>query len=148
MQGVPTWACGHFGFVLMFFHRATHRQSRPARTRTGTAVTKEPCSINVTLFPLIIVTLLAESSNFPLRYTLYPQPQGDQGAGTSRQGGGHEARRLQLSMIQLVYTSPLTTYLSTKTIRKLQYLMRNIMQVWLKKKIRLLKRNEDLVPPK
>ena len=87
------------------------------------AVTKEPFSINVTLFPLTIVTLFAESSNFPLRYTLYPLTQGDQGAGTSRQGGGqgggNGARRLQLCMVLLVYTSRLTTYLSTKTIRKL-----------------------------
>ena len=101
--------------------------------RTVTAITKEACSINVTLFPLTIVTPPAEPSNFPLRYTLYPLPQGDQGVGTSRQGGGqggrNGARRLQLCMVQLVYTSPLTTYLSTKTIRKLQYLMRILMQI-------------------
>ena len=98
-----------------------------------TAVAKDHCSINVKLFRLTIVTLPAALSNFPLRYTLYPQPQGDQGAGTSRQGGGqrggHEARRLQLRMVQLVYTLPLTTYFSTKTIRKLQYLMRILMQI-------------------
>ena len=74
-----------------------------------TAVTKDHCYIIVKLFRLTIVTLPVASSNFPLRYTLYPQPQGDQGAGTFRQRGGHEARRLQLSMVQLVYTSPLTT---------------------------------------
>ena len=79
------------------------------RARTVTAVTKDYCSINVKLFPLTIVTLPAESSNFPLRYTLYLQPQRDQGAGTSRQGGGHGARRLQLCMVQLVYTLPLTS---------------------------------------
>jgi len=94
-----------------------------------TAVTKDHCSINVKLFRLTIVTLPAALSNFPLRYTLYPQPQGDQGAGTSRQGGGYEARHLQLSMVQLVYTLPLTTYLSTKTIRKLHYLMHILMQI-------------------
>ena len=85
------------------------------------------------LFRLTIVTLPTASSNFPLRYTLYPQPLGHQGAGTSRQGGGqgggHEARRLQLRMAQLVYTLPLTTYLSTKTIRKLQYLMRILILI-------------------
>ena len=113
-----------------------------------TVFTKEPCSIKVTLFRLTIVTLPAELSNYPLRYTLYPQPHGDQGVGTSGQGGAHGARRLQLCMVQLVYTSPLTTYLSTKTIRKLHYLMRILMQIWLKKKIRLLKTNGDLVPPK
>ena len=94
-----------------------------------TAVTKDHCSINVKLFRLTIVTLPAAASNFPLRYTLYPQPLGDQGAGTSRQGGGHEARRLQLCMVQLVYTLLLTTNLSTKTIRKLQYVMHILMQI-------------------
>ena len=98
-----------------------------------TAVTKDHCSINVKLFRLTIVTLPTTSSNFPLRYTLYPQPQGDQGAGTSRQGGGqvggYEAHHLQLSMVELVYTLPLTTYLSTKTIRKLHYLVRILMQI-------------------
>jgi len=87
----------------------------------------------VKLFRLTIVTLPAAPSNFLLRYTLYPQPLGDQGAGTSRQGGGqgggHKARRLQLRMVQLVYTLSLTTYFSTKTIHKQQYLMRILMQI-------------------
>ena len=112
-----------------------------------TVVTKEPCSIKVTLFRLTIVTLPAELSNYPLRYTLYPQPHGDQGAGTSGQGGAHGARRLQLCMVQLVYTSPLTTYLSTKPIRKLYYLMRILMQVWLRKKKIRLETNGEQVPP-
>ena len=94
-----------------------------------TAVAKDHCSINVKLFRLTIVTLPVALSNFPLRYTLYPQPHGYDGAGTSRQGGGHEARRLQLRMVQLVSTLPLTTYFSTKTIHKLQYLMRILMQI-------------------
>ena len=98
-----------------------------------TAVTKDHCPINVKLFRLTIVTLPTASGNFSLRYTLYPQPLGDQGVGTSRQGrgqgGGYEAHHLQLSMVELVYTLPLTTYLSSKIIRKLHYLMRILMQI-------------------
>ena len=100
-QMVPTWKCGHFRFMLILFHRTTHGQSRPARAIQVAAVTKEPCSVNVILFHLTIVTLTAALRTTPLWYTLYLQPQGDQGARTSGQGGAHGARRLQLSMVHL-----------------------------------------------
>ena len=80
---IPSWTYGHFEFVQMHFHRLIHRQSSP--TTTVTAVTKEPRSINVKMFPLTIVTLTVDQCL---------QPKGDQGAGPSGQVGAHGARRL------------------------------------------------------
>ena len=85
-------------------------------TRTVTAVATEPCSVFVMLFPLTIVTLTAEPR---VRYTLYPQPRAGQNAWPSGRGGAHGRQRLQLCMVQLVDTSPLTTCLSTKNNPKI-----------------------------
>jgi hypothetical protein len=96
--------------------------------RTVTAVTTEPCSINVTLFALTNLTLIAAMS-MQIRYTLYPYPR--DGAGPSGQagGGGQQGALLQLGMVQPSYTSPLTTYLRYITIQILNYLMRILMEV-------------------
>ena len=99
--------------------------------RTINTVTTESCSVYVTLFHLTIVTLTAVPS---VRYTLYPRPRarratGPSGTRPSGHGGGQGGHRLQLCMVQLVDASPLTIYLSTKTIHKLQYLMGILMQV-------------------
>jgi hypothetical protein len=41
----------------------------------------EPCFLNVTPFPLTIVTLTADRAIHRVWYTQYQQPKGDQGAG-------------------------------------------------------------------
>ena len=126
-KGVPTCTCGHIGFVHIYFHRVTHKQS--SNTRMVTAVTTEPCSVYVTLFLVTIVTLIADLRDVRVRLCLYLQPAPSQGAGPSGQGGAQRQHHVQLCMVQLVNTSSLTIYLSTQTIHKLHYLMWILMQV-------------------
>ena len=72
----------------------------------------------------------ADRSDYSLRANTFAPPGAiPRATGPSGHGGGQIGHRLQLCMVQLVDTSPLTTYLSTKTIHKLQYLMGILMQV-------------------
>ena len=77
---ISSFTNGHFGFVYKRIHRVINKQS--SARWTVTAVPTDPCSLNVTLFPLTIVTLTVDQTTYRVRYTMYQQPEGGQSVGS------------------------------------------------------------------